>query len=203
MSEARIEERLERLEEANARARRECQRWRRGGLLALVGVTILAVGGAASKSWPTIEAKEFILRDPDGLARATLALRPDGTPGLALFDKQGQVRLSLDLDLNDAPGVNLYGQDGAMRAAVAIRPDGTPGIGLFDKLRRPRLSLDLGMDEAAGVNVFGDGGLLRAALAIRPDGTPGLGLFDRQGQVVQSFDLGPDAEPAQPQPEVK
>lgn len=191
-------ERLETLEQANNRLRTECRRWRRGGMVVLAGVGILALAGAA-RTWPTLEAKEFVLRDAEGVARAALALRPDGTPGLGFFDKQGQVRLSLELGLNDAPGVNLYGQDGALRAALALRPDGTPGLGLFDHQRRPRLSLDLGMDDAAGVNVYGEAGVLRAALAVRADGTPGLGLFDRRGQVIQSFDLGADADTERPE----
>ncbi len=74
-----IEERLGKLEADNARLRSECQRWRRGGLLASAVVGLLVVGVAATKSWPTFEAKEFVLRDPAGHARAALALRPDGT----------------------------------------------------------------------------------------------------------------------------
>ncbi|HEX3728537.1 MAG TPA: beta-propeller fold lactonase family protein, partial [Opitutaceae bacterium] len=35
---------------------------------------------------------------------AALAIRPDGTPGLALLDEAGQVRLSFDLSPGGAPG---------------------------------------------------------------------------------------------------
>jgi hypothetical protein len=215
-----IVERLERLEAANAMLRRECGRWRCGGLAAtaLAGVLGIAGAGAAAKIAPMLEANEFVLRDKDGKTRAALTIREeDGAPGLAFFDRKGQVRLSFDLGSRDAedsaadakdksaprgrrgetPGVNIYDEAGGLRAALTIRPDGTPGLGLFDEGALPRLSLDLCTDGSAGLNLYGQAAALRAALAIRPDGSPGLGLFDSQGRVVQSIDLPADA-PAPP-----
>jgi hypothetical protein len=214
-----VVERLEKLEEANSGLRRECSRWRRGGLIALAGAGVLAIAGAgaASRVAPILEANEFVLRDKDGKVRAALALRDkDGSPGLAFLDRKGQVRLSFDLSAGDdadadatapandkaktppreTPGVNIYDESGGLRAALTIRPDGTPGLGLFDKDQKPRLSLDLCADGSAGVNLYGEEALLRAALAVRPDGSPGLGLFNKLGQVVQSIDLAADVRGA-------
>src|SRR4051794_30104213 len=123
--------RLDKLERDNQRLRESRGRWRAGGASLLAGVGMLTLAGAAARSWPTVEAREFVLRDDPGKARAALTIRPDGTPGLGLMDQDGRVRLSFDLGRDDAPGMNLYDRDGTLRAALAIRPDGTPGLGLF------------------------------------------------------------------------
>ena len=187
-----LAERLSLMEAAHQKLRLERQRWRRFGFLGMLGIGV-AVGMGAAKSWPSIQAREFILRDAEGRVRASLSLRPDGTPGLALFNESGQPRLSLDLSTDDQPGVNLHDEDGTLRAALAIRPDGTPGMGLFGSDRKPRVSLDLGLNQTAGFHLFDEAGALRGALAIRPDGSPGLGLFDERGEPGQSLELPVEA----------
>jgi len=196
-----VVERLAQLEAAAHRLEAERRRWRVAGVFALAGAALIVAVGAAARETPaTVEAGAFILRDKEGRARAALTVRPDGTPGLALFDEKETMRLSLDLGAkgehkSDTPGVNVYGDKGELRATLTIRPDGTPGMAFFDAQRQPRLSLDMAADESTGVNIYGPGGALRAAMAIRPDGTPGLGLFDEAGRVVQSVDLGEDGTP--------
>lgn len=168
---------------------RSCRRWKRLGVGMVAGVGVLVLAGASQSRYPTIEAKEFVLRDPSGLMRAALAIRPDGTPGLGLFDHQNRVRLSLDLHPDDSPSVSLHDAAGAARGTIALRLDGTPGLALADELGRLRVSLEVGADGTSGVNVFDPSGTLRAAVAIRPDGTPGVGLFDSQGQPRQALEL--------------
>ena len=115
-----VVERLEKLEAVNGRLRRECDRWRRGGLVATAGAVVLAIAGAgvAARIAPKLEANEFVLRDKAGKTRAALTIRPDGTPGFALFDADEKIRLSLDLGAkdNDSPGVNIYGVEGDLRS---------------------------------------------------------------------------------------
>ena len=81
--------------------------------------------------------------DEAGGLRAALTIRPDGTPGLGLFDKDRQPRLSLDLCADGSAGLNLYGQAASLRAAVAVRPDGSPGLGLFNEQGQVVQSIDL------------------------------------------------------------
>ncbi len=47
-------------------------------------------------------------------------------------------RLSMDLGLDEAAGVNLYGAGGILRAALAVRGDGTPGLGASSTRRARR-----------------------------------------------------------------
>lgn len=190
--------RLEALEGVTRRLEGQVRTWKRLGLGVAALATILVGGGAAAISArPTIEAGEFVLRDSHDRMRAALAIRPDGTPGLGLFDERGKARLSLELDVVGAPRVNLHDDTGRLRAALAMRPNGTPGLGLFDANSRIRASLDVGNDGTSGANIYGGDGVLRAAMAIRSDGTPGMGLFDATGQVIRPNDpepaLGPNA----------
>src|SRR6185312_14720923 len=128
-----LTDRLDRLEKTNERLGRECRRWRKAGLGTVLGAVVLAVCGAnMADEDKTVEASHFVLRDDAGRMRAALGMRPDGTPGLGLFDVNGQIRLSFDLASSGTPGVNLYDKAGTLQAALAIPPDGTPGFGLFD-----------------------------------------------------------------------
>jgi hypothetical protein len=90
---------LRRLEELEARNRRLAR--------ALVGVTVFLVVLAAVNgvlTWAvwargTVEADEFVVRDPDGRPRARLAYRDSGTgiqsTTLTFFDADGKVRVRL------------------------------------------------------------------------------------------------------------
>jgi len=191
------EARLDILERSNLSLVKQCRRWRRAGIVAAAGLAVLLVAGANSLPG-MVEASNFVLRDKAGRMRAALAIRPDGTPGLGLFDEDGRPRVSIDLGAKGVAGVNLLDGAGRTGAALAIRPDGTPGLGLFDPAGRPRLSLDVDPAGRPGVNVYGDDGRLRAALAIRPDGTPGLGLFDNQGNPGTSLEEDRGGAPPRP-----
>ncbi len=189
--------RLEELERINHRNERAYRKWKRIGV-ALLGCTlIVAITGAADQKPTIVEAKEFVLRDESKFIRASLAIRSDGTPGFALYDKNGKARLEIDLSPEEEGSLNLSDGSGILRAAVALRPDGTPGIGLFGTKGQIRASLDIGRDGTSGFNVYDDAGKLRAAMALRPDATPALGLFDEDGRVQHSI------EPTNESPAVK
>ncbi len=179
--------RLERLEASNRSLATNLRRFKFGGLLGAASLAVLFLTGAVTIP-PSVEARNFVLRDEAGKVRAALAMRPDGSPGLAFFEKDGRVRLSLDLG-PDGPAVNLMNGIGKPHAALAMRKDGTPGLGLFDESGQVRASLDLYRNGLPAVNLYGDQGLLRAALAVRPDGSPGLGLFTAEGDFGSSFEI--------------
>lgn len=186
---ASLQERLDGLELEHRKLIRECRRWRRTGVGLLAGAVLLVLAGAkAASELSTVEAGHFVIRDGEGRMRAALGIRPDGTPGFGLFDEKGTPRLSFDLALGGAPGVNLYDSQGTLKGALAIRPDGTPGLGLFGSQNKVGISLEMTPQGAPGVNIFDGAGQVRGALAIRPDGTPGLGIFDAQGNVQVSVE---------------
>jgi hypothetical protein len=183
----RVLRRLEQLENSNERLSRSVRRMRLATLGAAAGLGVLLTAGAAAVA-PSLEARNFVLRDEAGKMRAALAIRPDGTPGLGFFDESGRVRLSMDLGAA-GPAVNLMNGIGQPLAALAVRPDGLPGLAIFDPSGHARLSLDVGEGGIPSLHLYGKQGELRAALAIRPDGSPGLGLFDAEGQLKSSFEI--------------
>jgi hypothetical protein len=187
---------MDALERMNRRNERAYRRWKRCGLGLLGCALVAAVCGAQAEKPSAIEATEFVLRDARGLIRASLSIRPDGTPGLAMFDKTGKPRLEIHLSPEDDGGIDLHDSKGILRAAVAVRPDGTPGVGLFGTKGQVRASLDVGRDGSAGVNIYDDASTLRAALALRPDGTPAAGLFDERGHEVRSIECSEEPEVA-------
>jgi hypothetical protein len=184
-----LESRLEAMELAMRRLESRVRRWRFVSTALVGGICTLLVAGAAKELADTVvKAREFRLEDASGKLSGCFTMKPDGTPGLAMFDGDGYLRLSLDLSNEGAPGVNLHDPRGVLRAALAVRPDGTPGMALFDEKGVIRASVDQGADQSAGIHVYDNAGILRGAMAQRPDGTPAFGLFNGRGEVTQSIE---------------
>jgi hypothetical protein len=183
--------RVELLERANDALARTVRRLKAGAAASIAAFGLLLLAGAVAIP-QSLEARNFILRDDSGKMRAALATHADGTPGLAFFEKDGKVRLSLDLGA-DGPAVSLMNGIGKPQAALAMRRDGTPGLGLFDPQGHARVSLDIHSGGLPGINLYDEKGLIRAALAIRPDGSPGLGLFTADGDFGNSFEIPANA----------
>lgn len=109
-----IESRLIGLEESVKRMERRLRRWRCLSAALLVAIGLGVCAGAAA-DLGVVKGREFRLEDAEGKLRGCLAMRPDGSPGLAFFDKEGYLRLSLDLANDGAPGVNLHDPRGVLR----------------------------------------------------------------------------------------
>lgn len=183
---------LEAMAERLGRLEGSHRRWKLAGV-GLASCLVVLLGVAAAHLPGTIEAEHFVVKDRAGAVRAELAVGPDNMPGLSFFDNNGKPTLTLGLNKDAKPGINLFDPEGTLRAACAVRPDGTPGLCLVDRRGNIKLSLDLSDNGSSGINLYSENGALRAALAIRPDGTPGVGLFDEQGNVVRTFEVERDA----------
>jgi hypothetical protein len=190
--------RLERIESQLSIQSRQLNGWRRTAQFALGGLAVVLLGAAAEKTTlDRVETRELALVDAEGRLRATLAVRPDGSPGFALLDSDQTVRLSLDLASDGRSSMNLHDSAGTTRSALSIRDNGTPGLGMFDSRAVLRASIDLGTDASGGMHLFDEQGVIRSAMAIRGDGSPGFGLFDGEGVVRKSFELGNEEQPSE------
>jgi hypothetical protein len=147
------------------RLERESRRWKwRSGLALVAGLAGAAASVVALVARPAdrsgvIEAGQIVLRDKHGKMRATLAVRPDGSPVLALYD--------------DREGNQLL---------VGLGPDGAVGFDAFQRDGKDRLTLGLWADGTAGLNLFDKGGTKRVTVAVQPDGTPTVLLRDGTGK---------------------
>ena len=89
-----------------------------------------------------IEAEEFVMRDAEGRARATLGFRDDAI-GLAVFDAAGARRLALGIEQDGRTGLFLDDAQGESRAYLILWDDGRPHLQLLDSDSRPRAGMGL------------------------------------------------------------
>jgi len=68
--------------------------------------------GVSDVGIPGASCPGFVLRDRNGMLRVRLNLKESGEPVLALYDQNGKTRASLFMDESGAPGLALYGADG-------------------------------------------------------------------------------------------
>jgi hypothetical protein len=184
-----LEVRLTRLE-------RELRRWR---LLAALGPLALGIATVAGLALPAVgarlpdtpgirpgtaaevvEAHRFVLRDPDGRARATLALADDGIPRLSFLDGDGEARSALG-----PRHLYLAGDDGVAAIKLFVNQGGTPALRL-EQAGRLRAVLGMTTDGTLALGFYGQDGKGRALLDVGSDGAPGLTLFHASGKVVWS-----------------
>src|SRR5215470_722916 len=107
--------RLERME-------RESRRWKGMSLLMLVGGIALAVMGQTPQHRPgprTLEAEEFVLRDPRGQVRASLGMAQNPT----------------------ATVLQIHGDNGKPRTRITVASDGTSSLEMMDGGERVRVLL--------------------------------------------------------------
>jgi hypothetical protein len=143
--------------------------------VSVIGLVILVAAGAMpSQVADKVEAKQFVLRSPQGKVLAELGADPfDGQPSLELFDDHGQIRVKLGVkglsicnngrdgqaDLNtriallqDTSGdyvLRFLDDQGRVRLQAGVNKHDAPAIELWDKKRgaRIKMSLDPESDE--------------------------------------------------------
>lgn len=137
------------------------RRMKLGGMVLIAGLVVLGVMGQTPAPQPKIvEAQGFVVRDLSGTVRAAIGIADDGSVGVNLNDRQGNIRATMDVSaLNGTPGVDLYDTKGQVRATLALDTYGTPGLGFYDSAGKLRMSLD-----------------------IPAKTTPGLGFYDEKGK---------------------
>lgn len=199
MDVAALEQRVERLEQANRRLKT--------GVLALAAVVAGFVCLAATEpAAKVVRAERFEMVSPEGVARAVLGPSSYGSPGLQFNDRNGKLRVVLGV-VGDTPHLHLLDTDDKTRIALSVDTDGSPvpalngpdgkPQALFGVLDDGSLSLVLshGQSKAAAVlGVLADGspwldlndanGKMRATFSLRADGSPVLALCDQYGRVL-------------------
>ena len=164
------------------RLERRAQWWKHTGTLVLaLAVSGMLVGHVQPKS-RTVEAEEFLLKDPSGRLRGRFVVVHD-TVELALFDKDGKIRVLQSVLADGSASLNFRDMAGKDRAALGTAADGAPGLGFIDQDGKPRVALVV----AGGLSILGlydRDGEQRATLLLMRDGTPQLALKDKTGKVI-------------------
>jgi len=130
--------------------------------LSVFGGILAGVLGFTFARWPrrrTVEAEEFVVRDPTGRRRAKLGMGKDGGVRLRLFDEDGVSCVSLGATPNEYARLRLYGPHGALRAAVTVFPeDAGVGVVFNDQAGNPRMTFSVLDAGATDVRVLGGDG---------------------------------------------
>lgn len=151
--------------------------WAGGALLALAVATV--VGGASrTRTDRVLEAERFILRDQQGKARAYLAMKSDGTPGLSILDGRGHDAIQLRVLPDDTASIDLNAQ-GRTRLAATATERGSALI-LADPKHGSASSLYMTEDGTSGLGLRGGSRTVEAAS--QPDGHAGLVVTDEEGK---------------------
>jgi hypothetical protein len=157
-------------------------------VLGLCGGALLGYGAmtkglrAGQSSQPAVEvirAQRFELVNQTGERRAALGVGLEGEPALALYAKDGAVRVELSLQPDGRSTLLFFDRDKQTpRAGLTVLPNGSPSLELSDKE-----------------------GTLRTMFGLGGDGVPILGGFDEQGNLSTVFDLNQDAATLALEPE--
>lgn len=158
---ASIQERLERLEMENRRAKWLAALSAAAVVISLASSMLGRVHAQAQASPHTVEAQEFVLKDASGRERADLGVGNDGTTAFVLENSQGKDRLALYVGGNGRTGLGFKDDQGMLRLYLAADTDGTPRLSLGDAQGTPR-----------------------AELSLRQNGTPRLVLADPLGNPI-------------------
>lgn len=160
----------------------------------------LAAADTSSGSLKTISAEKFQVVDKKGNIRSVLK-----QDSLLLFDKDGGIRFSLDMDIYGDAHMSLRDKDGTIRLMLGLDLGGKPYIGLSDDDGEADVKIEVGeqgsfvylsgKDPAKGAAALGTDaqgthlslsdrdGRSRLWVTVDPQGEPSLNLFDQAGKL--------------------
>jgi hypothetical protein len=154
--------------------------------------SLVAVPRSGKRSGVKTEGRKPAARTgsrEDGLAgiekrlnRLEAHIRKHGheTEGLALVDKEGNVRAALKAE--GGPSLSFYDAEGKKRISLGLSAEGKPRLLLMDDEEKVRAALDVESTGSPALNLFDTQERIRVALDVLPDGTPGLIFFDAEGR---------------------
>jgi hypothetical protein len=174
-----LQRRLAALERCAAASRRAAAVWRGVAVIAIAAAAVVASGSAATHAQPAnvaavVEARQFVLRDADGRARAILRMDADG-PVLAMHHEEGKASVRVAATKT---GGSLLFRDarGLPRAALGLIGDrGHPQLGLQDENARGVVTVGWvqNIDEGPLVRVHDENGKPRAVFGMVKADPPG------------------------------
>ena len=172
---------------------REVRRWKIGAAIAcaLLGTTFLL--GQAAPQRRTLEAQEFVLKEPAGPVQARL-FASGGGPAITFSDARDKPRLSLSF-LNDETGITLMraGQGGNFRfLATFIDKADAPTLNLYN-VHGSYQGKITPSDEGTGLTFWDSRDHRRLVLSLS-DASTSLSLLDSDGRSVWSTSGTADGE---------
>jgi hypothetical protein len=173
-----LHQRVTELEELYARQKRTSLLL----VIGMVGAVALGIAGLSSAlsiaGSGSIVAREFVLRDDDGVPHGMWRIQDDGSSTLSLNDRNGVERVRLRVLDNGAPGLALADAKGRSRVVLSLLPDLTGSLLFADEDENTRALFGLGADGASTL-VFADpSGDARLGMGVEADGRPTFSMTD-------------------------
>ena len=155
------------------------------GLVALLAVAVM---GQARPVPQSIEAQEFLVKDPNGTVRARLGTYAAGA-SLNLYHEAGRATLMVSGSKGQGAHLSLADATGRIKGLVLLNPE-TVGVYLSPvdatgPPRAPRVVFEVQNSGTGGFAVYDRNGQTRALLgAIAEDGTSVGVVQDKEGAVM-------------------
>jgi hypothetical protein len=131
----------------------------------------------------TIEAEEFVLRDPSGKIGAVIGFARGGGPAINLFDANGSPRVAIFVDPEGKPVLAFPGADRTDQVVLSVDSTG-PDLALFDSRGQRRIALRV-LPEGPGLVFYDDRGKTRILVVAARERTTMMILGDDEMSSVQ------------------
>jgi hypothetical protein len=174
---------------------RENRRLQRSASLSFIGIAIL-LGLVVALVWVTgrhgmpgsvaqeVAARQFVLRDQNGILRGAWGTGDDGAVRLILQDQAGRPRVKVSLLQDGTSGLSFSDSAGRPRAVFALLPDQTGSMAFADESGKTRSVLGISADGSSNI-VFADrSGSTRAGLGVDARGQSTFTLADKMSQAL-------------------
>lgn len=176
------------------RVERENRRMKQAGAVVLAMISAVVLMGQVPPN-KVVDAEVIILRDAKGKPRGGLFVNSDGLVALALSDMDGITRAEVGVRADGTTHLLFRDKTSKPRVILRHREDATAFF-FADKGDRPRALLSLEADDSLSLNLYDHGvlnfwdkaGKNRLVLGVSGDGSPALRLIDKAG--VVRADLG-------------
>ncbi len=134
-----------------------------------------------------IEAREFILRDEDGKARARLGKSKAGNPILSIHDAQEKARIQLTVT-SDGQTSCRFGVSKKTHVDLMVGKDGNASLNFYGTSEKARLRLGL-LDEEPRLFLYDPDGAARVLLlrSDDEDNVAAISFLDGDGEPIVSL----------------
>jgi hypothetical protein len=176
-----LADRVERLEQEN--------RWlKRFSAMILLGTGALVMHFTNLGRPPKeLVAERFVVKDQSGHARATLSLRHDGQPALAILDEEGRDQIFLGSTADLSSNLEFFDR-GRSRVSMRSTTIGGTSLDLMGKEHGVGIGLYLWPDQESGIAI--NRGKSSVNLALEANGAPKVLVRDSEGRDSSGSSLG-------------
>ncbi|MBA2572897.1 MAG: hypothetical protein H0V06_07625 [Gemmatimonadetes bacterium] len=187
-TQAALVRRVERVEQENARLKEQSRLLMVGGAAVAGMLALLLIGQLASAFFggvgDVVEARRFVLRDADGMARGVWELTPNGASRLVMQDRDARERIRLTLLPDGSPGLTLADRDGRSHTVLGLLRDQTSTLVFADQAGKTRAVFGVPADGSSTL-VFADrDGETRLGVGVDAAGIPGITTFENEASVA-------------------